>query len=90
MQNLDLWITTGARGVELLKVVLPALLLLASQLVQIVPGIDAGIVTIVENQLQGVVADRFYFPDSELDLAYLQYFMPRTVAAHLCGGREYA
>ena len=36
----------------------PALLLFAAQLVQILPGVDAGIVAVVEQQPHGIIADR--------------------------------
>ena len=53
--------------------------LLYAQLVQVVPGIEARIVAVVEHQLQGVVADRFDVDDGDVEGLFLQKLQSNLV-----------
>src|SRR5260370_30613335 len=48
------------------EVVAPALMLLDAELVEIVPGKDAGVVQIVEFDPDRVIADRLQFEDADM------------------------
>lgn len=57
-----------------------------SQIVQQIPGINAGMVTIGKPGADRVITHWFDGGDSDLALAGLQAFLPLAVAAHLGGG----
>jgi hypothetical protein len=59
--------------------------LLAAELVEIAPGIQAGVMPVAEHQLHRVGADRLDCIDAHIALAHLQDLLTRTVPAHLRG-----
>src|SRR5438876_10408248 len=69
------------------QISLPQLVLPLAQIVQIVPGVDAGVVTVGELRPDGVVADRLEFRDRDFALADLQRFLAGPVPAHIRRGR---
>src|SRR5438045_724960 len=73
------------QGVEMLA---PTLFVLVAELVKVIPGINAGIVQIVEGDADSVIADRFEPDDADLSAAVYQRLLPRTMALHL-GGRAF-
>ena len=77
----------GARVLgQALEVARPPALAVLRQLVQHVPGIQAGIVAIVEAQAHGVAADRLHRADVDLALATDQQRLAAAMSAHF-GGR---
>jgi hypothetical protein len=72
---------------ETIEVILPLLLILGAEFVQVFPGIDTGIVLIIEHELQGVIALRLDRIDGDLFLVNLKHFLTRAVTGHLCGRR---
>src|SRR5574344_1938559 len=67
-------------GGQLVQVLLPQRVLLRAQLVQVIPGEDAGAVAIAERWLDGVVAHRLQRGDFYQTLAGLQSFLAGAVA----------
>src|SRR5207245_3322455 len=61
----------------------PERLAIRAQIVEIVPGVNAGAVPIGKMRLHGVAADRLQSQDVHVLLAGLQDFLSRSVAAHL-------
>src|SRR5262249_36769997 len=72
------------------KVGLPARGLLAAELVQIFPGIDAGVVQIVEDEAYGVVADRLDAKNAHMPATSDDLALAGSVALHLRAGALYA
>src|SRR5436190_13024796 len=79
-----------ARGLELGQVPAPVVGLVATEFVQRAPGIDAGLVPVVELEQHGVVADRDDLVDVHVALAVLQDALARTMAHHLGRRRVHA
>src|SRR5690606_9615813 len=73
---------------KLTKVFGPPLLLLPAKDLQVGPGIESRVVTIVEHDPHGVVADRPQLPDLDVPLACDRHPLIRAVALHL-GGRTH-
>jgi hypothetical protein len=61
-----------------------------SQLMQIAPGEQTGIMTVVEDDLDGVLAYGLHGSDADILFAEHQYFLSRTMSLHLRGGRMHA
>ena len=55
----------------------------AAQLVQVLPGVQSGIVTIVKDQAHGVMASWFNFGDHYILFPKLQRLLSRAMPAHL-------
>src|SRR5262249_48921037 len=68
---------------QAVEIIAPALLLLHAELVEIAPGINPGIVEIVEDDANGVIADRFEADDPDMSAAVDQCLLPSTVPLHL-------
>src|SRR4030066_2524697 len=79
----------AGRG-QTFEVTFPVLLLVHAQVMQVLPGVDAGGMTIVEVQAHRVAADRLDVGDVHLLLAELQDFLARPVTAYLGGPRKHA
>src|SRR5471032_949488 len=79
-----------AGGVQAVEVVLPQLGLLGAQLVQIAPGVQAGVVAVGEGRLHRVVADRVQRRDADVALAHLQNLLALPVTAHFGRWRIHA
>jgi hypothetical protein len=58
---------------------------LDTELVEVIPRIDPGVVQIVEFNPDGVIADRFQLHDPDMGAAVDQSLLPRTVPLHLRG-----
>src|SRR5512138_1798604 len=71
-----------AGGLQPLKIRRPELLLVFAELVEVVPGVDAGAVPVGEHRLDRVRAYRLDGPDLDVALARLQHFLSRPMAAH--------
>ena len=79
----------GARGgvdiagqalfLDLLQVFLPQFVVVLAQIVEHVPGIEAAVVPVRENQAQRIGADRFDTFDIDIALAGLQGFLTRAM-----------
>ena len=63
-------------GLELVQILLPECFLVLSQLVEGIPGVDAGIVVIIEEQLNGIVTDLVDTIDVYILFTELQFFLP--------------
>src|SRR5580693_8992183 len=72
------------------KVIGPQFVPVPAQVVEIVPGIDAGVVAVGEAWLHSVIADRFESADLDAALAGLQHFLPRPMPAYFGGGRMHS
>jgi hypothetical protein len=79
-------IAAGAGGIEPKQVVGPEFTLMLSQMIEQIPGVDAGIVAVGEEGQDGVVTDRLDMGDLDVALAGLQRFLAGAVSAHF-GGR---
>src|SRR5713101_3783713 len=79
------WIGVAAcsRSGEAREIALPELIVLNAEVIQVVPGVDAALVTVREFRADRVMADLLDFDDGHLALAELQRLLPRPVAAHL-------
>src|ERR1700722_176494 len=64
----------------------PPPVLLHTEFMQIIPGEYPGVMTVVEHQPHGVMADRLDRADTDVPLAAQDGFLPRTVALELGGG----
>ncbi len=83
----------GARGginiagktlfLDLLQVFLPQFVVMLAQVVEHVPGIEAAVVPVRENQAQRIGTDRFDTFDLDIALAGLQRFLARAMATGL-------
>src|SRR6185436_1201522 len=82
--------SAGTGGGKLLEILRPVLLLVLAQLVEVVPGKDAGAVPVGELRLHRVRADRLERADLDRALADLQHFLPRTVPSHFGRRRIHA
>lgn len=61
--------------------------LIASQLVQIPPGEQAGVVPVVENDFHGILSDRLDGADTDSLLTEHQHLLSRPVSFDFRGGR---
>ena len=68
------------RLLQALQILLPQLILLAAQLVQIFPGEQAAFMAVAEEGLDGVVAHRLHRHNADLALAGLQHLLARAMA----------
>src|SRR5579883_2117131 len=68
------------------EIIAPAAFLLQAELTQIAPGIDAGVVEIVELDADSVIADRLDLENADLGAAMDELFLARPVPLHF-GGR---
>src|SRR5438477_5336140 len=80
-------ITARARGIEPLEIFVPHRIVPRPELVEIVPGVDAGVVSVRELGTNRVVPDRFDLRDGDFAFAHLQRFLAGSVAAHVGGWR---
>src|SRR4030095_10788614 len=71
-----------AFGGEPVEIPLPQILLPHAEIVQIVPGINPGVVTVRKSRTQRIVAHRLDVGDRYIALADLQGFLSRPMAAH--------
>jgi multisubunit Na+/H+ antiporter MnhE subunit len=72
---------------QAIEVVLPLLVPMGTQIIQVAPDVDPGIVAVVEHELDPIVShglDRGY---TDIFLAELQNLLPGTVTLNLSGGR---
>src|SRR5574343_1385707 len=76
-------VTGKALGLDLLQIFLPEGVAVLSEVVQEIPGIQAAIVPIREDQPQGVSADRFDALDIDMTLAGLQDFLTGSMSTRL-------
>ena len=74
-------------GLKLRQVIFPEDVLVLAQLVEIVPGIDAGTVAIAEDRADGVIAHLLDLGDQDFTLAILQHGLVGRMALHLGRGR---
>ena len=77
----------ASRGVEPSQVLVPHQLVPRPELVEIVPGVDTGLVPIREFGADCVMSYRLDLRNGDLALANLQRFLAGAVAAHLGGWR---
>src|SRR5262245_52389845 len=75
---------------EASQVALPLLRAFLPQFVKILPGVQAAVMAIVEDQANRVVSDRFDLGDDDILFADLQRLLSRAVAANLGGRRIHA
>src|SRR5712692_4827761 len=68
---------------EPVEIVAPAFLVLDTKLVEIAPGVDPGVVEIVEGDANRVVADRLEPDHPDMGPPGHQRFLPRPVPLHL-------
>src|SRR5690606_25846065 len=74
----------GVRNAELFEAIqvrLPLGLAVATKLVQIRPGIEPGVVSVIEHQPDRIVSYRLDLRDDDLVFAQLQGFLSRSVSA---------
>ena len=64
---------------DLLQVFLPQFVVMLAQIVEKVPGVEAAVVSVREDEAHGVGADRFDALDVDVALAGLQCFLARAV-----------
>ena len=72
------------------KVVLPERTLILSQLKQIVPAVNAAVVTVIKVDFNGVVADRLNVLNRDVSFAGLKHFLAPAVTAHFSRGGIHA
>src|SRR5690606_9730726 len=80
-------VAAAARTVELVEVFLPGVFAVVPEMTQILPAVNAGVVAVVEMQVQGVVAGRLDMRDLYVFLAVLKLFLAGAVAPHFGAGR---
>lgn len=73
---------------ELSKITVPKFLLTRADVVQILPAVNAGIVTVVENKTHGVTADRLNAFDVHIALSDLKFCLIGRVSRHFRRGRK--
>jgi hypothetical protein len=79
-----------ASGRQRGEVLAPILGLARTEFVEVIPGVQARIVAVVEHQLDGVIADRLDIADVDVLLAGLQHRLLGAVAAHFGRRRMHA
>src|SRR5690606_37195565 len=80
-------VTALARRLEPRKILRPQRVLAGRDLVEVIPGVDAGFVPVVEARLDRIVADRLDRHDPDIALAHLEGLLAPAVATHLGRGR---
>ena len=80
-------IAASAGGVQTLEVTVPHRLVPRAELVEVVPRVDARLVSVGKLGTYRIVADGFHFGDRDLALADLQRFLAGPVATHFGGWR---
>ena len=65
------------------QIVLPVLFLVGAQVVEGIPGVDTGIVAVIEVEADGIVADRIDSFDADILYAYLKYLLTRAMTLNL-------
>src|SRR6185437_14813811 len=73
-------------GLDPCQVMGPLGFAVAAQLVEVLPGVEAGVVAVVEDQLHGVLADRLDGADADGLFTEHQGFLAGAVALHLGRG----
>src|SRR3546814_17984424 len=76
----------GAAGGEGVEIGLPQRVPLAPEAVEVLPGVDAGIMQVIELQAHGVVADRLDLHDADMAAPGDDLLLARPVALHLGRG----
>ena len=66
------------------EVASPVAVLITAELVQVLPGVQTRIVTIVEHESDRVMTDRFYRRNEHFFFPGLQYLLAGAMASHLC------
>jgi len=79
------WRVTG-RGAPRL-VARPVTRLIASELVEIPPGEQSGVMSVIEHNFDGIVSNRFDRSDTDIFLSHHQCFLSGTMSFDLGGGR---
>src|SRR5215470_15875246 len=74
-----------ARSIDAIEVLSPQPIAIQPEFVEVIPGIDAGVVAVGKLRLDRIAADRLDTDDLNVLFADLQDFLPRAVTAHLCG-----
>src|SRR6185437_5657782 len=82
-RRVGIGLAAGAGGAHPLEILLPHRFLLLAELVQIVPGIDPGVVSVGELGPDRIVADRLDLGDRDFALADLQRLLAGAVSAHV-------
>jgi hypothetical protein len=72
-----------------LQVFLPVVLIIQAEPIEGIPGVDAGVVFIVEVQTDGIITHRIDMGYIHSFFAHLQDLLPWTMALYLRGGGEY-
>ena len=67
------------------QIFLPVTILVSPEVFEKIPGKDAAVVTIIENDPNGVVSYRFNGSDADVFFSGLKFALPRAVTAHFCG-----
>jgi hypothetical protein len=67
----------------------PVHCLIPSELLQIPPGEQAGVMAIIEHDFDGILADRLHCPDADVLLSQHQDLLPRAMAFDFRRGRVY-
>src|SRR5262249_50746384 len=75
-------------GGELVEIFLPIALLIAAELVEIVPAVDPGRMHVVEGEPHGIIADRLHLENLHISLAWNGLALVRRVALDL-GARAF-
>jgi hypothetical protein len=65
----------------------PVRRIIPSELVQIPPGEQAGVMSVIEDNFDGILADWLDAPDADIFLTQHQDFLSRTVSFDFRGGR---
>src|SRR5450759_487090 len=76
------WFSARSGLLHALQVTGPVAGLILSKVIEIVPGIEPGIVPVRKFELDGIRADRLDRLDRDVLLADLEHFLPWPVAAH--------
>jgi hypothetical protein len=63
-------------------------LIVETQLIESIPGVDAGVVLVIEMEADGVVAHRVDMGNVDILFAHLQDLLSGTMALNLGGGGE--
>ena len=63
-----------------MQVLLPVLLLFQAEVIKIIPGVKPTVMSVVKNQLDGVVADGLYIFDIDVFFSGLQDFLSGTMS----------
>ena len=61
--------------------------LISSELVQIPPGEQTGVMAVIEHNFHGILSDRLHSTDTDIFLAQHQHFLPRAMSFDFRRGR---